>query len=150
MHEEEWTGGPDPDRVLARGFVADATSAAVAPRAVDDVLDALGRLNPFRPAPTPRQKVVMIGAGKAEEMWVGTASLDGLGYTVRWGTRATEGHFRFSNPHAAWLEEFERVLFRFARHVVAVSGASRFESQLGCWVECREPLKHAEPDAAPG
>jgi hypothetical protein len=149
VYEEEWTGGPDPDRVSARGFVADAGGAAVAPLATNEVLDALGRLNPFRLVPTSRQKVVMVGTGRAEEMWVGTATRDGLGYNVRWETRATAGHFRFSNPQARCLEEFERVLFHFARQVVAASGALRFESQLECWAEYREPLKHAEPDAAP-
>jgi hypothetical protein len=145
VYEEEWTGGPGPDRVAIRGFVADRDGAAISPLVADEVLDALGRLNPFRATPTPRQKVVMIGMGRAEQMWVGTASRDGLGYTVRWGTRAAEGHFRFSNPRAVWLEEFEHVVFRFAQRVVATSGASRFESPLGCWADYREPLKQVEP-----
>ena len=89
----------------------------------------------------------MLGPDPVEEMWVETATLDGLGYNVRWGTRAAVGHFRFSNPRAAWLEEFERVLFQFARQIVAASGAARFESQLVRWAEYREPLKYANPGA---
>jgi hypothetical protein len=61
---------------------------------------------------------------------------------VRWATRATEGGFRFSNPRADWLLDFERVLYRFARRVVAASGESRFEAQLALWVERRPALGH--------
>jgi hypothetical protein len=114
VHEEVWIDGPDPDRVAARGFVADATGAAVVPLDADEVLDALGRLNPFQVAPTPRQKTV-----GAMAMWVETAVLDGRGYGVRWGNRAAGGRFRFTSPRVPWLVEFERVLYRFARRVSA-------------------------------
>jgi hypothetical protein len=135
VHEEVWTGGPDPDAVTARGFVADADGAALAPLAADEGLDALGRLDPFRVAPTPRTKMLI------RDVWVEVTTIDGLGYAVRWGTRATEGQFRFSNPEADWLVDFERVLFGFARKVVLASGVGRFEDQLRCWAEYREPLR---------
>src|SRR5262249_38838365 len=130
------------------GFVADRDGAAIAPLEADVVLDALGRLNPFRLAPTPRQKVVVVGAGGAEGLWGGTASLDGFSFTVRGGTRAAEGHFRVTSVGAGAVEEFERVLFRFARQVVETSGEGRFGEQLGRWACSREPVRSAAPGAA--
>jgi hypothetical protein len=135
LHEEVWTGGPDPDAVTARGFVADADGAAVAPLVRDEGLAALGRLDPFRVAPTPRVKMFN------QDRWVEMATLDGRGYSVSRGTRATEGQFRFSTPEAGRLVEFERVLFGFARRLVLASGVGRFEDQLQCWAEYREPLR---------
>jgi hypothetical protein len=135
LHEEVWTGGPDPEAVTARGFVADADGAAVAPLAADEGLAALGRLDPFRVAPTHRTKMLN------RDVWVEMTTLDGLGYRVRWGSQATEGQFRFSNPNAGWLVDVERVLFGFARRVVLASGVGRFEDQLQCWAEYREPLR---------
>jgi hypothetical protein len=145
LHEEEWSGGPDPERITIRGFVADAAGAAIAPLDADEVLGELGRLNPFQVAPTHREKA--FGFGK--EMWCEMGSLDGLGYLLRWGTRATEGQFRFANPHVGWLDEFERVLFRFASRVITASGVGRFEEQLECWADYRESVVSAEPGAAP-
>ena len=138
LHEEEWGGGPDPGRVVARGFVADADGAAVAPLAADEVLGALGRLDPFRVEPASRTRVF------GSQMWVEMGTLDGLGYALRWETKATEGRLRFANPRAEWLMGFERVLFRFAARVVAASGARRFGEQLRCWARYREPLQDVE------
>jgi len=50
VHERSGLAAPTPTGV-GRGFVADATGAAVAPLAADDVLDALGRLNRSGPSP---------------------------------------------------------------------------------------------------
>lgn len=138
VYEEEWTGGPDPDRVSAKGFVADREVAAICPIETDEVLESLRTLNPFRPLPTHRQKSLGFGPGQAEEMWLETHTLEGIGYTVRWDKRATMGHFRFSNPRVDWLKEFERLLFRFARRVVSASGECRVEPHLILWAECQE------------
>lgn len=142
LHEEEWTHGPDPDRITARGFVADRDGAAVARLEADEVLEALGRLNLFQLAPTHRMKVI------GRELWLEAATLDGLGYSVRWGTRATRGRFRFSNPRFEWLEDFERVLFRFARRVITASGVGRFEEQLECWASYQASVRSIEPGAS--
>ena len=139
LHEEEWTGGPTPDRVTVRGFVVDADGAAVAPLHTDEVLVGLGTLNPFQVEPTRRVKVCNA------DIWCEMATVDGLGYRLRWGTRADEGAFRCSNPEADWLVEFERVLFRFAHRVVTDSAVVRFEEQLRCWAEYRDGLGGTPP-----
>jgi hypothetical protein len=135
IHEETWTDGPYPDSVTARGFVADLDGAAVAPLSSDPILECLGRLDPFRIEPTHRVKVANA------DWWVEAHTLDGLGYSLRWETQAVHGaRFRFSNPRAERLMEFERVLFRFAREIVAASGVGGFEEQLRCWVGYRDVL----------
>jgi hypothetical protein len=134
LHEELWTGGPDPEWVAVRGFVLDREGAATTDLEDDPVLAALAALNPFRVVPTHRQK-----GGNFDE-WHETRTLDGLGYGVRWGTRATHGAFRFSNPRVDWLWEFERVLFGFARRVVSLAEGTRFERHLGTWAAYRESI----------
>jgi hypothetical protein len=142
VHEELWTAGPSPDWVAVRGFVADVEGAAVAPLEVDAALEAFGQLNPFRVEPAYRTKFVNV------DIWFESAITDGLGYAVRWETKAVRrGAFAFSNPVAAWLLPFERLLFRFAQQVVSGSGATRFENQLRCWAEYRDAVRNAEQSA---
>lgn len=139
VHEESWVSGPDPDWVTARGFVADTDEAAVAALEADPVLDALAALNPFRVEPTCRRYMAH------SDEWCQMATLDGLGYSLRWETRAVQsGSLAFANPRTGWLRQLEGVLFSFARQVVSASSTSRFEAQLGCWFEYREPVDPAE------
>lgn len=139
VHEEEWTGGPEPDRITVRGFVADAARAAVSPLEADAGLAALAAAQPFRVEPTFRRPLGDTGA------WCEMATLDGLGYQVRWQTRAVRaGSLAFANPRAGWLVDLERALFRFARRVVAAAAAPQFEPRLEAWAAYREPLRRGE------
>jgi hypothetical protein len=140
VHEEEWTAGPHPDRVSARGFVVSLAGAAVTPVDADPIPEALGRLNPFRVVPAHRRPWDA-GTTAAEDRWSEVATLDGLGYSVRWETKALcDGGFRFDNPLAGWPLEFERVLYGFARGVVAAAGATELDEALAGWLEHREEL----------
>ena len=146
VHEEEWEGGPGPGRVAIRGFVAGGLGANVAALDADPVPDALGRLNPFRVEPAYRVNWSLGG----RESWGEVATLDGLGYSVRWGTKAVrEGGFRFANPHAGWPLEFERLLYRFARRVTIAGGAGELEDALVCWRGYREGIDAAQSGGAP-
>jgi hypothetical protein len=107
----------------------------------DPVLEELGQLNPFRLEPTWRERV--------GDRWCEAVTLDGVGYTLRWGTRAVRGgRFAFPNPSAPWLLQLERVLFCFARQVVSASAVVRFNEQLRCWVKYRESVKAVGRGAA--
>jgi hypothetical protein len=152
VHEEEWVGGPAPARVAARGFVAGEPGAVTAPLEADPVPDALGRLNPFRVEPAHRVKWTLRRpeAGTAEESWGERATLDGLGYAVRWETKAARGGgFEFANPRAGWPLEFERLVYRFARQVTISGGAGEFEDALVRWRSHRAGIDAAEPGRAP-
>jgi hypothetical protein len=101
VHEEGWTGGPHADRVTARGFVVGLAGASVAPVDADPIPDALGRLNPFRVVPAYRKQWITHHCGEGIESrdWGEMWTLDGLGYVVRWETKALrDGEFRFANP----------------------------------------------------
>ena len=92
--------------------------------------DALGRLNPFRVEPAHRTKWILHKADRTsvEESWGEGQSLDGLGYSVRWQTKAVrDGGFEFSNPSAGWPLEFERLLYQFARSVTIAGGVGELE-----------------------
>lgn len=146
VHEEEWKGGPGPGRIAIRGFVAGVLGANVAALDADPVPDALGRLNPFRVEPAYRVNWSVGGRASWGEM----ATLDGLGYTVRWETKAVpEGEFRFANPHAGWPLQFERLLYQFARRVTIAGGVGELEGALACWRGYREGIDVAQPDGAP-
>ncbi|AMV29387.1 hypothetical protein VT84_33645 [Gemmata sp. SH-PL17] len=132
VHEQELRLGP----VVCRGFVADADRVAVTALDTDDVLTALEALNPFRVEPI-RWPMASFGA---REVWVQTRSLDGLGYLLQWGTNATEGQFRFSNPQAEWLIAFERILMGFARRVITTTKVEPFDEHLQTWAEYREKV----------
>src|SRR5262249_363212 len=137
IHEEDWPGGPAPGHVVLHGFVADKEGVAVAVSPADPGLAALKGLNPFR-VELPRRYPATLRpdpdledsprAAEEEEAWDELVTLDGLGYELRWETRAIEeGRFAFANPTADWLVEFERVLFGFARQIVLSSAAGRFQ-----------------------
>ena len=152
IHEEEWEGGPDPGRVAVRGFVAGEPGANVTTLDADPVPDALGRLNPFRVEPAHRTKWILHKADRTsvEESWGEGQSLDGLGYSVRWQTKAVrDGGFEFSNPSAGWPLEFERLLYQFARSVTIAGGVGEFEDALVCWRSYREGIESAEPAPTP-
>jgi hypothetical protein len=146
VHEEEWKSGPTAARVPVRGFVADADGAAVAERDTDEVLAALGALNPFRAEPTKRVRAQW----GEHEAWFEMRTVDGLGYRLQWGTRATEGAFSFSNPEADWLIAFERVLYRFAGSVVSAAGVPRFKKQLRRWVGYWDELREGRRSPSTG
>jgi len=150
VHEEQWADGPGLGRVTVRGFVVAGPKSAVADLPTDPVLDALGRLNPFRVEPAHRvRRSVQNADGPAREAWGEMCTLDGLGYGLEWGTKAvSDGVLRFANPQAGWPLEFERVLFQFARQVAAAAGGRDFEAELACWVRYREGIA-ARPFGAP-
>lgn len=151
VHEEEWTSGPTPDRVTARGFVAGLAGAAVIPLDTDPVPDALGRMNPFGVEPAHRILWRLHSAGRetVSESWGEVRTLDGLAYSVRWATKAADGgQFRIANPRAGWPLEFERMLYEFARRVVLVADAVNLDPALACWLGYREEIA-TEPRATP-
>jgi hypothetical protein len=151
VHEEDWAGGPDPGLVTIRAFVVAGPKAAVAALPADPVPDALGRLNPFRvePAYRPAIKIRNVETGEIREVRGEMCTLDGLGYALEWGTKAvSDGVLRFANPQAGWPLEFERLLFRFARHVVAAAGGPDFEAELACWARYREGIAADPGDTA--
>ncbi len=142
VHEELHTGGPGIGRVAIRGFVAGEPGADVAALDADPIPDALGRLNPFRVEPPHRIPWDLEG----QESWGEVATADGLGYLVRWGTKAVdEGAFRFANPGAGWPLEFERLVYQFARRVTLTGGVGDFEDALVRWRGYRDGIDTAEP-----
>src|SRR5262245_30809932 len=146
VHEEDWEGGPGPGRVTVRGFAVGETGANVAALDADPVPDTLGRLNPFRVEPPYR---VQWSRGDGAS-WGEVATLDGLGYAIRWGTKTVrDGGFQFSNPHAGWPLDFERLLYRFARRVTIAAGVGELEDALECWRGYREGIDAAEPGGTP-
>jgi hypothetical protein len=152
VHEEEWVEGPSAERVTVRGFVAGEPGAVTAALGADPIPDALGRLNPFRVEPAHRMKWTLHDpdAGAVKESWGEVATLDGLGYSVRWETKAARGGgFDFANPRAGWPLEFERILYRFARQVTIAGGVGEFEDALVRWRGYREGIDAAEPRSAP-
>jgi hypothetical protein len=143
LHEEEWTRGPNPDRVTIRGFLADKHRATVATLEVDPIPEAMGRLNPFAVVPTHRccREVIDGDTGEVEKEWSEYLVADGLSYSVSWETKAVgKGGFEFSNPQAGWPLEFERLLYEFALKVMGVGGAGEFEEHIAEWLDHRPEI----------
>jgi hypothetical protein len=129
VHEDE-AGDDHPIRVKVRGFIADADEVAIAALGTDEVLEALGTLNPFRVEATTR-----IATSIASD---GEDATNRFKYSLRWGSRVTAGQFEFSDPQEAWLNEFERSLFRFANHLEVAASKGYFQERLQGWMKARE------------